>query len=654
MRMFRRALVGVLVAAVVCTPNASLGQSASEGKCSPDSSPITGLVKEAHPVVLVHGWTGGPMQSTRTGLERRLPRGWQFLLFDYHDASTQWADSRAIAGCLANYLIGVSQRHRAVDGDGKVFVVAHSMGGLAIRFAAADPRMGGRLGGVVTIATPHGGSPWGNAGIGPVSYGRFQEVFAGLGWTAIPPYTSAARTCLAIHEGRSGMPEGCAVAPYLPDSIPLFEIAGEVTVSRRFFGIEAYELPIGGDSIVPSESALGYLGSAGRPLPGGKIGTASVRCHIRAELLLSAGGAVGGLLADSNALDAVLEGRASLSLVEFLARANLMASCSHKGLPADSTTLDKVASALTDQVQQSATVGRSTLLSAEVPANCKLPRQRLVRGKTQLGSPGGGAMRLQTVAYGDLANLGYHQALSVYQCTAGGVSWPNTIVLIGSGGDLLGSFDLGDIGQNEHAEVEHVTIDHGKATVSWSSYEGAGDIDWVDHVSEVTFDRGGLSVRDLPTSTFVLGDKRFGPIRLGGVISADKAVRVLTPVLGKAVDSSSDGCPLVSTSDGQPPLARSLTWGDLTLFGEYDRIGPADMDSWVLSGPKVPVRVSPPYGVTIGTTYEELRRRVPDLSVDSSRIFNDGDLVTSGSLTWWLDPSNSRVTRIAFRSHWCE
>lgn len=655
MRMVRRALVGAIVAAVICTPNASLGQSVTDDEnCSPNSSPITGLVKDAHPVVLVHGWTGGPMQSTRTGLERRLPRGWQFLLFDYHDASTQWADSQAIAGCLADYLVGVSQRHRAVDGDGKVFVVAHSMGGLAIRFAAADPRMRGRVGGVVTIATPHGGSPWGNASIRGLSYGRFQEVLAGLGWVAIPPYTSAARTCLAIHDGRSGMPEGCALAPYLPDSVPLFEIAGEVTVKRRFFGIDAYELPIGGDSIVPSGSALGYLGSAGRPVPGGQIGTASVRCEIDADSLLSGGGELGVMLADSNALDAVIESRASLTLVEFLARANLTASCSHKGLPADPTTLDKVASALSDQARQAATVGRATLMSAEVPANCKLPRQRLVRGRTRLGSPGGGGIRLRTVAYGDLAKLGYDQALSVYECSAGGVSWPNTIVLIGVGGDLLGSFDLGDIGRNEHAEVERVTMSHGKGTVTWSSYEGSGDFDWVDHVSEVTFDRGGLSVRDVPASVFELGDKRFGPIRLGGVVGADKAIRVVTPLLGKPVDSSSDGCPLVSTSDGRPPLARSLTWGDLTLLGEYDRIGPADMDAWVLNGPDVPMRISTPYGVTIGSGYAELRQRVPDLSVDSSGMFNDGDLVSSGSLTWWLDPSNSRVTRIAFRPHWCE
>lgn len=73
-------------------------------------------------------------------------------------------------------------------------------------------------------------------------------------------------------------------------------------------------------------------------------------------------------------------------------------------------------------------VSATTLKTAEVPADCQLPAQRLRNNKTTQGSPGQGSL-VHTVGYGDLARLGYKQALTAYLCSAGGVSWPEDLVL---------------------------------------------------------------------------------------------------------------------------------------------------------------------------------------------------------------------------------
>jgi pimeloyl-ACP methyl ester carboxylesterase len=121
----------------------------------------------ARPVILVHGWTSsaGQLADTRTQLSSRLGGGYTVLRFDYGPVSTHWAAQPEIAGCLADYVATASAAFARSGGDGKVVVVAHSMGGLAIRFAT-DTRYSGRdigplLAGVLTVDTPHLGSPWG-------------------------------------------------------------------------------------------------------------------------------------------------------------------------------------------------------------------------------------------------------------------------------------------------------------------------------------------------------------------------------------------------------------------------------------------------------------------------------------------------------------
>ena len=147
-------------------------------------------------------------------------------------------------------------------------------------------------------------------------------------------------------------------------------------------------------------------------------------------------------------------------------------------------------------------VTAADLLSAEVPADCDLPAQRLVNGGATQGSPGEGMVAADgqgLVGYGDLAGLGYDQALVPYWCTAGGVSWPETLLLVGRGGALLASYDLGQIGGMEHASTQSVTVSGSSAVVEWQAYEGAG-LAVTTHRSVVTYADGALVLQDTITA----------------------------------------------------------------------------------------------------------------------------------------------------------
>jgi pimeloyl-ACP methyl ester carboxylesterase len=349
-------------AAYAARRGAAAAGSTYGNRCSTQNSPVTGLVKQAHPVVLVHGWTGSAMESTRSMLEKRLKSGWQFLLFDYHDAATLWASDDRIAGCLADYIHTVSQAHIAAGGDGMVYLVAHSMGGLAARFAAAKGDIGTHIGGLVTLATPSAGSPWGNANSG--AWARMKEITSGYAGTNYPPETAQAKICLALHQGAKGMPAGCAVAPYLPGTTPVDQVVGLLTLHRRAFGVFAYDLPIGGDTVVDYGSAQGYIGSAaaGKVPTHTHVGAETVQCGEEFNSLLSYVrdpgtrttilGDIAQLFVDSTAMNAIVSNSVSPALIEILGASNLIPhNCSHGQLATNKTAVDDIAADLRSQAE---------------------------------------------------------------------------------------------------------------------------------------------------------------------------------------------------------------------------------------------------------------------------------------------------------------
>lgn len=430
------------------------------------TSPATGLVPQAHPVVLVHGWAGTVLSDTRTHLERRMTPGWQFLLFDYHDASVQWASSPDIADCLGQYILDVSEAHRSAGGDGFVYIVGHSMGGLAARFATNTPTglegVGQQVGGLVTLDTPHAGSPWGNSPPFP----QVAEFAAGFALNPVPPDRSPARVCLAAHQGGRGLPAGCEVAPYLPSTVPIHQVGGLATVRRTFFGMPAYDIPLGGDSIVNLASQHGYLGSSPGDRPGysrNKVSTTTVDCARDDSALLAEAaarsrnvyiallGALAQAKSDSAALDAVLSGSVNANLAYLLLVANATLSCSHVGIKTDAEALDAVEQALREQAaaKEAPDLDISALASAEVPSLCDHPPGRLVDGQLP-GIPETNGFvsldlseRLPVAA--DFDSDGATEIVAIADCSQGGVGWPNSLLLYGPGPRLLDEFNVGQI-----------------------------------------------------------------------------------------------------------------------------------------------------------------------------------------------------------------
>jgi pimeloyl-ACP methyl ester carboxylesterase len=505
--------LGALLTTMLVTASGMSVATASAATARPScsdrgegSSPVNGLVKQAHPVVLVHGWNGAPMQPTRALLEGKLPQGWQFLLFDYSAVNDHWAARPEVAACLAHYLEDVSNAHRDVGGDGRVYVVAHSMGGLATSYAAnseygGSEALGEHLGGLITIDTPWTGSPWGGTG--------WAELVQKLVHIRLPRAGTDAWDCLRkLGPHGSG---GCSTPAYMPLSVPVTQLAGEVTIRRSFFGLHAYDIVLGSDGIVPTDSQHGYLDSApGSPL-GLHTSTTSVKCSEDMDSLLARGaaslggrasgtigqilgalvGTEGQLLADGKAMDAIGSNQPSWALIELLVRTQLASVCSHINMPTTPMAIDKMVTALRELAAPQRLIP-TDLLSAPVPAYCQHAAGRLVNGRLPLKrTADGGDVGFATVLRGfgdekvsgfniqpliiDLTADGTRELAGVLSCSAGGVTWPDMVLTYSSsfkGPILLGSLSLGDVTAHEHSDVTSLRVNGGRLTVKWTSYDG--------------------------------------------------------------------------------------------------------------------------------------------------------------------------------------
>lgn len=243
------------------SPAAAAGGPACLGQG--DNDHVSGISATQRPVVLVHGWDGDKTAMDAVKKHLSVPAGvGPMLAFDYGRNSQHWASIPAIAACLADYLNAVSATYHNAGGDGKVLVVAHSMGGLATRFAtdsryAANPAAAA-VGGLITLDTPALGSPWGDQTISRLAEATIGKHPSAL-WPA--PAGQDGSICLAPHDQQRRVPAGCAVAPYLPPDASVSQVVGQITVRRTLFGIHLYDINLDSDAIVPSESSGGYPGS---------------------------------------------------------------------------------------------------------------------------------------------------------------------------------------------------------------------------------------------------------------------------------------------------------------------------------------------------------------------------------------------------------
>lgn len=207
---------------------------------------------KAMPMVFVHGFMGDP--SSFEYLDSTLSARDDIVTtrFDYSFSNREWVTHPNISENLAELVSCLAARSRERGGPGKVIFVTHSMGGLAARAVSAT--VGDQLALVVTIGTPHLGTPLARPPI-PAMLDLLLDF-------ACEKTLGLWRALCEIARGKPG-PATRALAPgsnelealpKFPAELPVLAIVGDITVVRPvFFGEERIEL--GSDALVDVASA---------------------------------------------------------------------------------------------------------------------------------------------------------------------------------------------------------------------------------------------------------------------------------------------------------------------------------------------------------------------------------------------------------------
>lgn len=303
------------------------------------------------PVVLVHGWTGTAesMHSLGEAIKDRADMATAVRYFDYHSDSLRWASEPEIAACLAEYL------HEVTEQAGRpAVVVAHSMGGIAVRFASDPlhverPLTSDQVSDIVTLGTPHRGSPWGG------SIGAEVKQLSGFlsSWGEVSQLGKASR-CLAPHDGITSSTTDCDIAPYIPTGTNMTQIDGANLMHRNVLNHRLWTTDQRGDGIVLADSASGYPGSAGQPTPTGyTLDYATLQCEAETSLLTQwlitsaidrnfITAWLRTLYFEQNMMDSFMAGRLDLASAPPWLVTTIFSDCSHTKLMDHPKTLDHV------------------------------------------------------------------------------------------------------------------------------------------------------------------------------------------------------------------------------------------------------------------------------------------------------------------------
>jgi hypothetical protein len=234
------------------------------------------------PVLLVHGFDEGPGVWTsreRAGRQgtKRLPSmvdaisnafGKQVKLFafDYSAVNTNWVTDPAIGPRLAACIAWLATVSANGGGQGKVVLVAHSMGGLAIRCAVDTTCVG-------TDRSSYPGTPWPSAAkpsqlglvitLGTPNLGSNYQMLGSIGEAVCPTFPPCAHRLIDLRNtaAAKAMAPGSAqlsALPLLPVRVPVEAIAGKITYISSLFGQTTGSIPPPdpGDLVVPVYSAL--------------------------------------------------------------------------------------------------------------------------------------------------------------------------------------------------------------------------------------------------------------------------------------------------------------------------------------------------------------------------------------------------------------
>jgi pimeloyl-ACP methyl ester carboxylesterase len=271
---------------------------------NPDGTPVQ-ITPDSRgkfvPIVMVHGWTGrsthtdartgafshkidlstnqvGTVQASRSliGQLQRIP-GAAVFTFDYHEYSARWVDDPHIGPALGDAIDCLFK----ATGE-KVIVVAHSMGGLAARYALTQQGNAGvdrasEVSTVVTFGTPETGSLLAMLGSGALNIGAatnsalavLREILAACGHFASAqldtgtPCDMLAEPLRAIDSDagralRYGSAQLAALKPF-PKGVTVDALAGDTVFTVPKLGWFAMPWDVNtvpvGDLIVTSDSA---------------------------------------------------------------------------------------------------------------------------------------------------------------------------------------------------------------------------------------------------------------------------------------------------------------------------------------------------------------------------------------------------------------
>lgn len=356
---------GLLVAATAAmsSPATAAAGPVCPRSLSGSTPPTEGQSASARPVILVHGWTGDPLTGTAAALQAQLGTSISTFTFSYSKWAADWPTNANIAPCLAQYVAQVSAAYSQAGGDGRVILVAHSMGGLAIRYAssteyAANPITAAEVPLVITLDTPYLGSPWGAT---PLSEAK-ELLGAVLGKSVPNPFGTDGGVCLQPHDNGQQLPVQCGgLPPWLAGGTVLDQLSGDITIQRTLLGVHLYNIDISSDGIVNAASSVGYLTSG----PGGSAPVVSssttgttvhsqyVGCMVSTGQIRTALNAIGGVisslgvpaeeLSDYAVLQQLQTGQNTLAVMAYSAAALGTAGCSHIHITTDADAIALVA-----------------------------------------------------------------------------------------------------------------------------------------------------------------------------------------------------------------------------------------------------------------------------------------------------------------------
>lgn len=226
-------------------------------------------------VELVHGFNSGPdtWGSAARGQIAAAGTATCIDVFDYAKYSTYWVTNPNIGAALATRIDTMAAASKAGDGSGKVIVLAHSMGGLATRCAAAASCNGGRsdvaghLAELISFGTPNTGS-W-LAGPGLHDVGRTAgSLLSAACWMSFNRANPICREIQALGTSdatRAFKPDSTQLKslPQLPATVPVYGLAAQVEIYSSFFGLNNVDVGDGGDLIVLEDSATAVARKVG-------------------------------------------------------------------------------------------------------------------------------------------------------------------------------------------------------------------------------------------------------------------------------------------------------------------------------------------------------------------------------------------------------